>query len=70
MLNTNMALKSFFIVLLVIVLGGCNADVGIDKTLLSFFSVLLSLAKDPEGLVRVTVTLEDNKGNKRIRVIN
>lgn len=43
---------------------------GIDKTLLCFFSILLSLADNPQHLLRVTLTLEDNKGNKTIRVIN
>ncbi|MBU1311306.1 MAG: hypothetical protein KKE30_17425 [Gammaproteobacteria bacterium] len=43
---------------------------GIDKTLLCFFSILLSLADNPQNLLRVTLTLEDNKGNKTIRVIN
>lgn len=43
---------------------------GIDKTLLCFFSILLSLAENPQNLLRVTLTLEDNKGNKTIRVIN
>ncbi len=42
---------------------------GIDKTLVTFLSILLTLAGSPKGFIRVTLTLNDKDDNKVIRVI-